>query len=304
MKKLINLLKSRNTKALLGTIIGTVIYSFGVAFILDKSKMYANGITGISQLVKTIVGSESPYFLSIMILILNIPLFLIAMKGVSKRFAILSFSSVILQFVLTALFSVLLENGFDPFNQFNPETDKLTLALLGGFFSGFGCGICLRYGASTGGTDVLSQYLSLNKQVNFAKFSFTINCLIVVGSVFADIKNGIDISTAVYTIINMFISILVLDKIHTIYKYNKITIVTVEKQRMRDALVKLSNHGVTIFECIGGFSNKTKYMLEIVVWSFETSEYVRRAKEIDPACFITYSDIKRVEGTFNINVIA
>lgn len=303
MSKLIKLLKSRNSMAVIGTLIGTVIYCIGVVFILDNCNLYACGVTGIAQIIKNILGIEWPYFFSFMIIVLNIPLFLVSWKGMSRRFAILSLGSVVLQFALTALFSYLTnECNFNPFASMADE--KLTLALLGGLFSGAGCGIALRYGASTGGTDVVSQFLSLKKHMNFAKFSISINLIIVFTSLFINVENGIDISTAVYTVISMIIGILVLDKIHIIYKYEKITIVTDEKQRMRDALIGKFNHGLTIYQAMGGYSNKARYVLESVVWNFESNDYIRIAKEIDPNCFIVCTAVTKISGPFKVNIIA
>lgn len=309
MKKVMKFFNNRNNMALMATIFGTILYIFGVVFILDKCNLYAAGITGVAQLIQRVLGIDpsqgfGTVFLSIMIVVFNIPLFIISWKGVSKRFASLSLLSVILQFVCTTAFVWMRENGLDPFESMKAEDHMLTFALLGGLLSGLSCGFTLRYGTSTGGTDVLSQYLSLNKQISFTKFSLIINLVIVAASVFFGSGGEIRVDIAVYTVISMIISNLVLGKIHTIYKYEKVTIITEEKQRMRDALIKNFNHGVTIYQAVGAFSNKTKYTLEAIVWSFESIDYIRVAKEIDPDCFIVCTAVTKVSGYYNVNTIA
>lgn len=312
MKKILFFFRKRDVKVFLGMLLGTTIYCMGIVWVLDLGQFYAGGVTGVAQLISTVVtniaGKDVVGLKSIIIIVLNIPLFIIGWGGVSKRFAILSLISVGLQSVLIALLEYF---SFNPFfalsGQCLPEQlecvastpDFLTMAILGGLVTGVGCGVCLRVGSSTGGLDILSQFFALKKNMSFAKFSLTID-LIIIGAA-AIIGSPV---IAVYTVVRMIISILVLDKIHTIYKYMKISIVTEEKQRMREVLITKFNHGVTIYTATGAYTNLPKYVFETVASSYEIEEYRNVAKQVDPHCFITYTAIKSVDGFFNRNIIA
>lgn len=292
--------KKRIISASIGMVIGTTIYCFGVVFILRLGSFYASGVTGIAQLLSEIIdkifNSNFSYFMSVFIGLFNIPLFLIGWNGVSKKFAVLSLASVGLQVVLNTIFQYIYNKYGSPFDSL--ADNRLLLAILGGLVNGVGMGIALRCGSSTGGMDIVSQYLSFKKKTPFTKISFTINFVIIfVGGV----VNGIE--TAAYTIVNLIICILVLDKIHTIYKFMKISIITEEKGRMREELVKKFNHGVTIYPVIGGYSNAPKYVLESIVSSYEINDYRDIAKMVDPHCFISYTNIKGIDGNFNQNTI-
>lgn len=307
MSKIINFLKSKDFSFYARMVIGTIIYCFGIVFILDLGEFYAGGITGGAQLITDIIKKFFEIDLvgvkSIFVGLLNFPLFLIAWKGVSKKFAVASLISVLMQMALIALFELMFNNGFNPFinlvkDGMNPGT-MLCLAILGGLVTGVGQAICLKGGASTGGTDVISQYLSLTKQKSFVAVSFSIDlCIILVAAIV------FEVDIAVYTIIRMIICTLTLDKMYTAYSYTKIVIITEEKQRMRDALVNHVNHGVTIYPATGGFSNKPKYVFEMIVWSFETAECLRLVKNVDSNCFVSTLGVKKVEGPFKVNVIA
>ena len=111
-------------------------------------------------------------------------------------------------------------------------------------------------------------------------------------------------SIASYTIIRLIITVLVLDKIHTTYKYGRITIITEEKQRMRDAIMKHFKHGITIYQATGGYTNNPKYVIVSTIYTFESQDFIDLAKEIDPLCFITFSQVARVDGNYNIQVVA
>jgi uncharacterized membrane-anchored protein YitT (DUF2179 family) len=299
--------KKNNLKVILGMAIGTIVYCMGVVWLLDLGEFYAGGVTGFSQLLTRFLakfGLNIPK--SIFIAIFNIPLFIIGMKGVSKRFAILSLASVVLQVATIALLEFLVSKGFSPFADsfLDPSTNqlaagsRLTLALMGGLVCGVGSGISLRSGASTGGMDIISQYFSFKKQIPFTTISLSVDLGIIFLSAFVG-----TIQIAIYTIVRLIITILVLDKIHTIYKFMRVQIITTEREKMREAMVTNFNHGVTIFNAVGGYSGQEKWALESVVSSYEAAEYKNLAMTIDSNSFITFTIVKQIYGRFNRNAI-
>lgn len=299
MKKIVAFFKRRNVNAIVSLLIGTIIYCFGVVWILDLGDFYAGGVTGISQLISAILGKANIQISkAVFIAILNIPLFLVGWRGVSKRFAYLSLISVALQTVLIYLLELLQKNGLDPFSTLANE--RLLLAILGGLLTGLGCAICLRGGASSGGMDILAQYVSLKKGVSFTKFAMTVDLFIIVASGLV----GGSISVAVYTVVRLITHMIAIDRIHTIYKFMKITIVTTKVEEMRSTLIEKFNHGVTIFSAEGGYSGEPRWVLESIVLAYEIEEYGALAKKVDEHVFISYSTINGITGRFNRNVIA
>lgn len=309
MNKLSAFVKGKDFSLVVGMIIGTIFYCFAVVFLIDLGSFFTTGITGIAQIITTIIANFTGFEIiglkSILIAVFNVPLFLVAWKGISKRFAIVSLASVGLQVILVALFEFLFSIGFNPFVAFAKVEGEsnvgrmLCLSIMGGLLTGIGEGVSLRFGGSTGGMDVVSQYVSLAKHKSFTKVTLTLDLTVILCScIFGSIE------VAVYTIIRLIISVLVIDKIYTAYNYSKIVIVTDERQRMKDALVENLHHGLTIYQAVGGYTNKPKYVIEVICWAFETREYLRLAKKIDPKCFVSTVGVKSVEGNFRVNVIA
>jgi len=295
-------LKSKDFQVWFGMIIGSIIYSFGIVFILDLGQFYASGVTGTAQIItaflqktfnngNTLVGVKSAFIIGI-----NLPLFLIGWRGVSKRFAFVSLGSVLLQTGVIAIFEYIQVNYGSPF----AGLDILTLAIIGGLVTGVGGGICLKNGASTGGMDILTQFLSLKKKVSFSKFTLIVDLVIIA---LAYVVSG-GMAIAVYTVVRMIVYVIALDRLHTIYNYVKVSIVTEDVEGVREALLAISNHAITIYKAEGGYSRKEKYVLETIISSFETFEVGKAAKGIDPQCFIVHTAIKKVEGKFNVNTIA
>ena len=292
-----------NLKKIIGVIVGTLIYSIAVVWLLDMGKFFAGGITGISQIISRILND---FFgvnisMSIFLLFINVPLFVVGWKHVSKRFAMLTLLSVILQSVFIYSLEILRDQfGFQPFLSLsiNFEANRLLIAVIGGLTAAVGAGICLRHGASTGGMDVIAQYLVMKRDVPFTKYSLTVDVVIISLS-------GIlfDINTAIYTVVRMIIYMLVIDRIYTIYKYMKVTIVTEREEEMSQAFTSQFQHGVTIFKAIGAYHRKERAVLEIVVLTYEVPFYVETAQKIDPSAFISVVEVKVVRGKFNKRAI-
>lgn len=297
-----------DVKMVIALIVGTIIYCFGIVFVADLGEFYSGGITGVAQIITSIFHFFFPEnsfvgLKSILIVAFNFPLFLIAWKGVSRKFAIASLASVLMQSVIIALFEYLQKIGFNPFQSIADRGDILTLSIFGGLLLGLGNALPLKYGASTGGIDVVSQYVSLKKHMSFSKVTFGIDLgIIISAAIIGQFTKG-SLEIAVYTVIRMIIAILVIDKIYTVYKYAEVTIATDYKEEMRDALLENSNHGLSIYQIEGGYSRSRKYVMKAIVWSFESRKYRDIAVKVDPHAFVYVTKIKHVDGNFRKNII-
>ena len=239
----------------------------------------------------------------ILISLLNIPLFIFGWKYLSKKFAIFTLISVLLQSVFITAFQTL-QNNFD----FNPVLNviesygmtastidigtRLFLALLGGFFTGIGNAMCLRSGGSSGGIDVIANALQGRKGISLAKFSFIVDAGILVGSAF------INFSTMLFTLVRLVISLLTLERFYRIYQYAKISVITENSEEVRELVLSKFFHGVTIYDAEGGYTQKPKKVLEIIVSRYEINSYVNSIRKIDPHAFVTVSNITNIYGNY------
>ena len=285
-------------------IVGTLIYSLGVVWFLNFGGFFAGGMTGISQLLSYAIWGDIKPFLGIFIVLLNLPLFLIGVRHISKKFAILTIISVALQSVFITFLQWLSEIGINPMVQAIAENNnvidngtRLLLAIIGGFVSGFGNALCLKSGGSSGGMDVIANALLVKRGVSFTKYSFTVDMLIIACSCF------ISFSTALFTIVRLIVSTLTLDRFYAIYKYTKLEVVTNEHELLRESLLKEFQHGVTIYTVIGGYTMQEKKMLEIIIQNFEMGPYLALIRKVDPKAFITVSKVMRLDGNYNKKTI-
>ena len=112
-------------KSIVLVIIGSLIYSFGVVWILQLGGFFSGGVTGTSQLIVGLIekfGGSSAIrgYLGMFVGLINVPLCLIGWRGVSKRFVILTVMSISIQTVVMSLLSNL---TISPFVHILSETD-------------------------------------------------------------------------------------------------------------------------------------------------------------------------------------
>lgn len=283
-------------RTFLAVIIFTFIYGVGVVWFLEAAAepLYTGGIPGIAQLIRSIVLKYSNYdlgniFLGVFVLLSNIPIMILGYIGVSKRFTLYSFISVLIQATML---------GFIPRIDFQ-ITDTFTLAVLGGLLTGIGIGGALRFGTSTGGLDIVAQYLSLRKSMSVGYVSLLLNVLIALIGGFVYGSGAI----VAYTIIRIIVTTLVTDKIHTSYNFLKVEIITkVPESMYNEILVKLYR-GVTILKAEGAYSHDEKSFLVVVISAYELRTLESLLKENDPKAFTIITPVKDIYGNFKRKTI-
>ncbi|MBQ8292431.1 MAG: YitT family protein [Bacilli bacterium] len=303
-KKILDFFDQRTRHSLLLTIVGTLIYSAAVVWLLNLGDFFAGGITGISQLISRFVWGKVTPIVGLFIGLINLPLFLFGTKGVSKKFAILTLISVGLQTVVVAFFQFVADAGFNPLKDFigvvtenGVEFDsgaRLLVAILGGAVSGYGISLCLKAGGSSGGMDVIANYLLVKKNISFAKYSFIVDLIIIACA------SIISIETSLFTIVRLICSSIVVANFYTSYRMMKLQIITStdKMEALRTNILQRFHHGITIYDVVGGYTMEPRKMMEIVLSMYEVDEYINYIEKEDPKAFIEVSELKNLRGNY------
>ena len=265
-------------------IIGVFLYVLAMNMFISPANLYTGGVTGIAQLIIAFSSSAFGIQLSLggLIFLLNVPLLYLAWRSIGKRFAVLSILTVVLQSIILELV---------PMGKFSD--DILLNAVFGGVLIGVGVGMILKIGAPTGGTDIVSQYISMKFNGSFGKYSFGINAVIIL---LAGITQGWE--TALYTIISIYITSVVVDRIHTIHQNLTLYIVTSKEDEMIDAIQKQLYRGITVLEGRGAYTKNNKSVLMIVLSSYELYEALAVIKMVDDHAFTNVVRSEMVQGHF------
>lgn len=271
-------------KKLIVVIVAGLLNAIGMNLFLTPAKVYASGFAGLSQLLSQILGDFLSIHISTGVLfsLFNIPVVILAWKKVGKAFTFFSFLCVIFMTLFLEIIPVRAVSN-----------DIILNAIFGGIISAIGVGIALKWGASTGGLDIIAMILSKIKDKPVGTYFFFFNAIIIIaaGYVYGWEK-------ALYTLVTLYVSTRIIDAIHT--RHVKITalIVTKNGTDVRKAIHSRLVRGITTIPATGAYTNENKEMLMIVITRYELYELERVIKQVDPSAFTNVLQTVGVFGLF------
>jgi uncharacterized membrane-anchored protein YitT (DUF2179 family) len=272
------------TKKVIVVILGALLNAISVNLFLIPANVYSSGFAGIAQLLSKVLTQYTPLTVSMgfLLLLLNIPVAILGWKKVGKSFTLFSFISVL----LTSFFLEII-----PIKELSH--DILLNAVFGGVILAIGVGFTLKWGASTGGLDIIAMVLSRLKDKPVGTYMFTLNAIIIVtaGYLYGWEK-------ALYTLVTLYTSTRVIDAIHTRHEKLTAIIITSHGEDLKNAIQAKLVRGITTLPAKGAYTNETKDMLMIVITRYELFDLERIIKEVDPKAFTNIIETASVVGFF------
>lgn len=260
---------------LLGCAIGAAAYPL----FLTPGYISPGGLTGITTVLSYLYPGLPVGLTS---LALNVPLFLIGLRYMGRRFAARSL-------VATVLFSVLID-----LMPFEPVTlDPLLAAVFGGVLLGVGLGLILRSGATTGGTDMAARMLHRRVQhLSVGTILFMIDCISVLMAAIS-----IEIEHALYALICIFLSDRVVDAVlvgggHELACY----VISDRYDDVKRQLLEKLERGVTVLRAEGGYTGKDKPVLLCVLTAREVPQLKAIVRSTDKDAFVFTTGANEVLG--------
>ncbi len=276
-------LKGNSKKIIIAMVYG-FLAAVSVNLFLIPAKTYSSGVTGIAQLLTSLVsymgGSLS---VAMLVFILNVPLLILAWFKINHQYAIFS---------IVAVFTSVLFLKVIPVPVHPIVTERFAGALFGGALIGLGVGLCFKAGFSTGGTDVIVTLVGRLTGKRVGVLNNIINGMIILA---AGIFFGW--GAALYSIVEIFVSSLLMDYIYIQQQKVTVTIFTKRpeelKKRMRDFI-----HGATELDGTGLYTNQETTVIMTVVSKYDLTELKRVVKDADPNAFVNIQSTMNLWGKF------
>lgn len=264
------------------------INAFGVTAFLAPVKLYDSGISGTSILLSQLTPEYLS--LSVWLIILNVPLFLIGLRKQGAAFTVYSLFTVAVYSVGSWLITDILPVDVSIASPLAGE-DLLLCALFGGIISGVGSGLTIRYGGAIDGVEVMA--------VIFAKkLNITVGTFVMIYNVILYIMCGIVIKSWIlplYSIVTYAAGLKTVDFVVEGFDRSKeVMIVTDKPEEISLALMEAFQCGTTKIEAKGGYSNSEKTIIYFVVNRFQISKMRNIIHTIDPKAFVTISEVADV----------
>ena len=270
-------------------LIGSFIFAVGIQWFYHPAALVSGGVTGIAMIINYMTGAP----VGIMLLILNIPLFVVALRRYGWRFLAGSLLGTLCSSVAIDLLSIV---------NVNITTEPLLAAVYGGILDGLGLGIVYSAGATTGGTDVVAKLIREKfPYVNFGTLILALDAVII--SAYAIIFQNYE--NAMFTVIAVYIATRVIDLVLYGTSQSKLChIISEYSDDIKTVIVEKLNRGVTVLQGKGAYSGQDKQVLLCVVKRQQIVEIKKIVKNIDKRAFVIVTDTRDVfgEGFGNISI--
>jgi uncharacterized membrane-anchored protein YitT (DUF2179 family) len=269
------------SKHVCGILLGSFIISIAINCFVVKAKLLSGGVSGISLIVQYTTKFPAGYT----ILILNIPLIILSLIKINRRF---TFYTIIGIFSLSLFLILTTKLG-----KYISVSDPILLSIYGGVLNGLGMGIVFSNHGSTGGLDIVSAYLKLKyEQFEIGTISFFINLIIVAAA-----SAMFSLSVGLYTLFSMYLSSYFVDKVINGFNRKKLLFIITEKEKeISRVIMNELNRGVTFLYGEGAYTGEEKKILYCVVSLSQVPKVKQLVRDMDDKAFISIMDVSEVEG--------
>lgn len=262
-----------------------IINAFGITMFLAPVRLFDSGISGTSMLI----SQQTPAWcsLSLLLIVLNVPIFLFGLKRQGLSFTVYSLYAVAVYSVTAWLITDVLPVDVSIASPL-AEKDLFLCAVFGGAISGIGSGLTVRFGGAIDGLDVLGVVFAKRLGISLGSFVMIYNiilyvvCGIVMGSWILPL----------YSIVTYLAASKMIDFCVEGFDRSKAAfIVTTEQKSICAALSEAFKNGITVIPAKGYYSGGDKSVIYFVVNRFQIGHMKNIVHEIDPKAYIAINEV-------------
>lgn len=263
---------------------GAGIFSagFGLEGFLIPNGLIDGGVTGISLLT----NRETGISLSILLILINLPFIFLGWRQISQIFAVKSIVSI-------AVLALVIATVHFPI----VTSDKLLVAVFGGFFLGAGIGLVIRGGGVIDGTEILAITLSKKRSITVGDVILVLNIIIFFVGAYL-----ISVEVALYSILTYLAASKTVDFIlEGIEEFTSVTIISPHSDEIAQMIKEKMRRGLTIYTGKKGYGKRGENTDSIdiiftIVTRLEIARLNSEIEKIDPNAFIVMQSIKDTRG--------
>lgn len=256
-------------------IIGCTIAGLAVNIFLAPAKISTGGASGIGVILFNLF--EIP--VSLTVILLNVPLFIIALKNIGLKFSVNAI-------IGTTVFSLMIQvtSFASNISWLNFSQDLFLSSIFGGIFMGVGMSLVFKGESSTGGSDLLAQIIYKKRSASsIGQLLLIIDSVIVIATMVA-FKN---ILFGLYSIVALYIANKVIDIVFDgVNRAKAINIITNKQEEISKKIIEELDRGVTNIQCIGKYTDAKYTKVITIVENSQVQTVKRIIKEIDSKAFV------------------
>ena len=178
--------------------------------------------------------------------------------------------------------------------QFFYVRETLLIPVIAGLLEAVGLGLVLRYGASTGGTDIIALMINKYWPVSLSKVFLISDIIIVALLLLLPDKSFTDM---VYGLVEIITFSALIDYVVGGDKSSyQLLVFSDHYSDIADHIINNMDRGVTVLSAKGWFTKKEKNVLLILINRKQLPSLTKVIKEVDPRAFMSVSSTNNVYG--------
>lgn len=271
--------------------IACFIFAMAWECFMIPNGMSAGGMMGLSTVIQYATGGLVPaqytYFG------INAILIIVAVMAMGIGFGFKTIWCIVVSSLFMQVISGLPAMHAIPGSFFFME-ERLLIPVVAGVFESVGLGLVLRYGGSTGGTDIIALMVNKYWPVSLGTVFLLSDVVICAMLLLLPDKHFSDMC---YGLVEVVIFSLVIDIVVGGKRSSYQLLVFSEKyDTIADHIIHNMDRGVTVLKAQGWYTKSDKNVLLILINQRQLSDLSRVIKEIDPRAFMSISPTHNVYG--------
>jgi uncharacterized membrane-anchored protein YitT (DUF2179 family) len=265
---------------------GIFLMVCGFYFFLVPADLVIGGVSGLGLVINRFVTIP----IGLIVFITNIFLLILAYLFLGKK----AFIRSVYGSLLYPLFLILFETFLTPL----PIEDLFIASVFGGLLTGIGFGIVVRYGGTSGGSDIPIRLANKYLKLPLSLGVYLVDGLIIIIGAFT-LGRADTALYALYALIAIFVVGRAADRMVIGSNTLKtVHIITSLPTLIKDEIFKRLDRGVTIVPIEGGYTQEKKTMLITVITRNEYYTLRDIVADKDAAAFVYASPATEIHGDF------
>ena len=275
--------------------IGAFILAMGFVLFTNPYKIIPGGVYGLGRVLHHLIPSIQTGTFG---LLFDVPLTITAILVFGRQFGAKTiYAALITPVFMNAMTSFLGEDPADGISiistQFNFSDNVFFAALCGGLLIGVGCGLILRAGATSGGTDIISMLIVKFAKTKFSSAMFLVeSTIVIIGMIVLG-----DWKLPLYSLISIFVCARAIDYVLEGASYDKLLfIISEKKEELKQYILVDMERGGTYIKSSGMYIGNDKDMIFLVISRREIAAVKEKIRALDPMAFVVVVDAYETYG--------
>jgi len=277
----LNLKINDKTKNILIMIFSNFLFAVSVTGFIRPHGIILGGATGLGLLITHYI----PMKLSVVVMIINVVLLLIAFVTMGKKFALSTLANSILYPSVMYIFETFIDLG-------KVTEDPMLSCVFGGVLMGIGIGLILKTGSSTGGTDVIAVAINKYTHVNLSVLLYMVDGVIMACQLMFSNREQVLLG-----IFLMALLTLTMNKIMIMGKSQiQLMIFSEKTEEIRQMILGQEDAGATLFHIEKGYTREESKAIMCIIPRRKFYDMCEMIQKEDPTAFWTISEVNEIHG--------